>query len=121
MKLNNSLEEIKSLLDKQSHKIKNLQVENEELQIVNKVLKIEADSDNIPYDGDYTCDDCPYQTNTSYNPNKDISGKNALVVSLEVVIEGIKPPMINPNPNRPSTLLETMGVKPIFLIAINGS
>ena len=58
---------------------------------------------------------------TPNNPNKDISGKNALVVNLEVVIEGIQPPMINPNPNRPSTLLETMGVQPIFLIAINGS
>ena len=58
---------------------------------------------------------------TPMSPMLEIIGRSSLVVIFDDANVGINPPMINPTPNRLSKLLETLGVRPIFLIATKGS
>ena len=58
---------------------------------------------------------------TPSSPIIEIKARNSLVVNFEGTIDGINPPMIKPIPNKLSTLLDIMGVRPTCLIATNGS
>ena len=77
------------------------------------IRKIETDSIK-------TSSDSPKRI-TPKRPMLEITGRNSLVVSFEDVNVGIKPPMINPIPNRLSTLLDVIGLRLIFLMATKGS
>ena len=77
------------------------------------IRKIELDSMK-------TSSDSPKRI-TPKSPTLEMIGRNSLVVSFEDANVGINPPMINPIPNRQSTLLDIIGVRPIFLIATKGS